>query len=262
MAARPATPSALGLDGMPVGPPGTTAGGSGAAAYSGHTASSRYWRRSQYESGTRWVPPNTGREQRQARMAEPEMTTRSVRHTAEVDAAVSRGDPERAARYAALAASAGAAAEFCRERGDLDERLDAQEWPVRTASVHLAAVQADSLRRQTAPTDTARTAQVSRALTIAAQSRAACSATTQLTRTLAGGAPQRATRAHNAAFSQRAGTEAGVAVRHRAAGSRSRPADYGQLPGGPATGTFVPGPGRPLSLMLSFLTTESHRPVD
>jgi hypothetical protein len=49
--------------------------------------------------------------------------------------------------------SAAAAAEFYRERGDLDEQLGVarQEWAARTAPMRLAAVQADSLLRRRHP---------------------------------------------------------------------------------------------------------------
>jgi hypothetical protein len=115
--------------------------------------SSLYLRRAQYEAETRWAPPYAGRELRQVRMAELEMTARQVRHTAEARAAERRGDAETSARHASIAASAAAAAAFYRERGDLDEQLHAarQEWAARTAPMRLAAVQADSLLRRRHP---------------------------------------------------------------------------------------------------------------
>jgi hypothetical protein len=115
--------------------------------------SSLYLRRAQYEAETRWAPPYAGRELRQVRMAELDMTARQVRHAAEARAAEGRGDAKTAAMHASLAASAVAAADFYRERGDLDEQLDAarQEWAARTAPMRLAAVQADSLLRRRHP---------------------------------------------------------------------------------------------------------------
>jgi hypothetical protein len=115
--------------------------------------SSLYLRRAQYEAETRWAPPYPGRELRRVRMAQLDMTARQVRHQAEADVAKARGDSEKTARHGLLAASAGAAAEFYRARGDLDEQLDAarQEWAARTAPMRLAAIQADSLLRRRHP---------------------------------------------------------------------------------------------------------------
>jgi hypothetical protein len=115
--------------------------------------SSLYLRRAQYEAETRWAPPHAARELRRVRMAQLDMTARQVRHQAEARVARARGHSEIAARHGLLAASAGAAVDFYRARGDLDERLDAarQEWAARTAPMRLTAIQADSLLRRRHP---------------------------------------------------------------------------------------------------------------
>jgi hypothetical protein len=81
------------------------------------------------------------------------MTARQIRHLAEAQAARARGDSRAAARHASLADSAGAAIDFYRTRGDLDEQLHAarQEWAARTAPMRLAAIQADALLRRRHP---------------------------------------------------------------------------------------------------------------
>lgn len=81
------------------------------------------------------------------------MSARQVRHQAEAQAALARGDQESAATHANLAESARAAAEFYSARGDLDGQLDAarQDWAFRTAPIRLAAIQADSLLRRRHP---------------------------------------------------------------------------------------------------------------
>jgi hypothetical protein len=116
--------------------------------------SSLHLRRAQYEAETRWAPPYPGRELRLVRRAELDMTARKVRHQAEAKAAHARGDSQTATRHASIAESAGAAADFYRDRGELDEQLDAarEQWAARTAPVRLAAIQADALLRRRHPT--------------------------------------------------------------------------------------------------------------
>jgi hypothetical protein len=79
--------------------------------------------------------------------------TRQARHHAEAQAAEARGDSQTAAKHADLSASASAAAEFYKARGDLDDQLEAarKEWASRTAPMRLAAVQADALLRRRHP---------------------------------------------------------------------------------------------------------------
>lgn len=115
--------------------------------------SSLYLRRAQYEAETRWAPPYAGRELRQVRKAQLDMTARQVRHGAEAKAAEARGDAVTAARHAALGESAAAAVEFYRERGGLDEQLHSarQDWAARTAPMRLAAIQADAVLRRRHP---------------------------------------------------------------------------------------------------------------
>ena len=87
--------------------------------------SSLLLRRAQYQAETAWAPPYPGRELRQVRMAQLEMTSRESRHAAEAAAARTHGDARGAARHEGLAASSRAAGEFYAIRAELDEQLEA-----------------------------------------------------------------------------------------------------------------------------------------
>ena len=115
--------------------------------------SSLLLRRAQYQAETVWAPPYPGRELRRVRMAQLEMTSREVRHTAEAATARAHGDAGAAERHARLAESAQAASEFYAARAKLDEHLEAarKEWDAHTAPVRLQAVQADAVLRRRHP---------------------------------------------------------------------------------------------------------------
>ena len=109
--------------------------------------------RARYQAETLWAPPYPGRELRRVRMAQLEMTSREVRHTAEAATARAHGDAGAAERHARLAESARAASEFYAARAKLDEHLEAarKEWDAHNAPVRLRAVQADAVLRRRHP---------------------------------------------------------------------------------------------------------------
>ena len=109
--------------------------------------------RAQYQAETAWAPPYPGRELRQVRIAQLNMTARHVRHAAEAAAARVSGDVGGAERHAGLAESARAAEAFYTARAKLDDQLEAvrQEWSAHTAPTRLQAVQADAVLRRRHP---------------------------------------------------------------------------------------------------------------